>query len=152
MLLGDPPTVRLGAAERLATHKTLRGVVRGGPRMESAYIVLPPSAGGKSMAVAVEKQTILALQVRSKLNTFIRAEYAQLLPVTQHASMFPKFCCNTTTSCITEAVLCHSEHAMCAAAGGWLPADCIRRRASPPGATARCGCLIWMGPRIAVVA
>lgn len=32
--------------------------------MESAYIVLPPGSGGKSMAVAVEKQTILALQAR----------------------------------------------------------------------------------------
>ena len=63
----------MGAAERLATHKTLRGVVRGGPRMESAYIVLPPSAGGKSMAVAIEKQTILALQARLVRQSIARA-------------------------------------------------------------------------------
>jgi hypothetical protein len=60
-----PDVCRCNAAGRLATHRQLRGAVRGGPRMEAAYIVLPPGAGGKSMAVAIEKQAILALQART---------------------------------------------------------------------------------------
>ena len=83
----DLTTVCWSAAERLATHKTLRGVVRGGPRMESAYIVLPPSAGGKSMAVAIEKQTILALQARSTLIIVMRATASGCRPVIQLACM-----------------------------------------------------------------
>ncbi len=60
-----PDVCHRHGAGRLATHRQLRGAVRGGPRMEAAYIVLPPGAGGKSMAVAIEKQAILALQART---------------------------------------------------------------------------------------
>lgn len=46
-------------AARLKTHKSRsRGLVKGGPELEAAYVVLPTEAGGKSAAKTVEALAI----------------------------------------------------------------------------------------------
>ncbi|KAK9832926.1 hypothetical protein WJX74_001881 [Apatococcus lobatus] len=46
---------------RLQTHRR-SGVVKGGPRMEAAYVTIPSGQEGQSLAKAIERQAILALQ------------------------------------------------------------------------------------------
>ncbi len=152
-----PDVCHCNAAGRLATHRQLRGAVRGGPRMEAAYIVLPPGAGGKSMAVAIEKQAILALQARTTrlcpkktgcvcarprvLRAPVRVPWCQtqmranVAAPCRQGLCTPGCCpmvCFTTLLRVSDA----GTDLVGGLAGGKFPADRCGRRPAAPGATA----------------
>jgi len=125
--------------------------------MEAAYIVLPPGAGGKSMAVAIEKQAILALQARTTrlcpkktgcvcarprvLRAPVRVPWCQtqmranVAAPCRQGLCTPGCCpmvCFTTLLRVSDA----GTDLVGGLAGGKFPADRCGRRPAAPGATA----------------